>query len=30
MPYGYYPPYGHYGGYGYPYFRPGISLWFGF
>jgi len=30
MPYGYYRPYGHYGGYGYPYFRPGISLWFGF
>ena len=30
MPYGYYRPYGHYGGYRYPYFRPGISLWFGF
>ena len=32
-PYGYYGgyrPYGYYGGYGYPYWRPGISLWFGF
>jgi hypothetical protein len=30
-PYGYgYRPYGYYGGYGYPYWRPGISLWFGF
>ena len=29
--YGYgYRPYGYYGGYGYPYWRPGISLWFGF
>lgn len=25
-----YRPYGYYGGYGYPYWRPGISLWFGF
>ena len=28
--YGFGRPYGYYGGYGYPYFRPGISLWFGF
>jgi hypothetical protein len=25
-----YRPYGYYGAYGYPYWRPGISLWFGF